>query len=61
MRLHFVLSRPLYLMKPVFRVKVCLPVKAAKFVGEKARVVGWGRTAHGKSDTPGILQVKIHF
>ena len=32
-------------------------MKAAKFVGEKARVVGWGRTAHGKSDTPGILQV----
>ena len=39
---------------------MCLPPAAKKFVGEKATVVGWGRTAHGKSDTPDILQVYCH-
>jgi len=37
-------------------IPVCLPEAAADFVGEKATVVGWGRTAHGQSSTPERLQ-----
>lgn len=37
-------------------IPVCLPDASAKFVGDKATVVGWGRTAHGQSSTPAKLQ-----
>ena len=40
-------------------VPVCLPVPSATWVGEKAVVIGWGRTAHGQVATPAKLQVKI--
>ena len=33
-----------------------MPDASAKFVGDKATVVGWGRTAHGQSSTPAKLQ-----
>ena len=35
---------------------MCLPEAKSKFVGDKATVVGWGRTAHGQSSTPAKLQ-----
>jgi len=36
---------------------VCLPEARASFIGEKAVVIGWGRTAHGQVATPAKLQV----
>ena len=40
---------------------MCLPKLGNKYVGEKATVVGWGRTAHGKAETPSKLQVNASF
>ena len=37
-------------------LKVCLPPAASKYVGDRATVIGWGRTAHGQRDTPDRLQ-----
>jgi len=37
-------------------IPVCLPEAATSYVGDKATVVGWGRTAHGQSSTPDKLQ-----
>ena len=37
-------------------LQVCLPPAASKYVGDRATVVGWGRTAHGQRETPARLQ-----
>ena len=37
-------------------IPVCLPVFEEDFVGKKAVVIGWGRTAHGAISTPSKLQ-----
>lgn len=37
-------------------IPVCLPPAASKYVGDRATVIGWGRTAHGQRDTPDRLQ-----
>jgi len=37
-------------------IPVCLPPFEESFVGEKAVVIGWGRTAHGQIATPSKLQ-----
>ncbi len=37
-------------------IPVCLPENKEAFVGEKAVVIGWGRTAHGQITTPSKLQ-----
>ena len=37
-------------------IPVCLPDFQEEFEGEKATVIGWGRTAHGKILTPSVLQ-----
>ncbi len=37
---------------------MCLPTTGNEYVGKKATVVGWGRTAHGKGATPSKLQVE---
>ena len=39
-------------------VPVCLPEIQTTYVGDKAVVIGWGRTAHGQVATPAKLQVK---
>ncbi|XP_023345139.1 serine proteinase stubble isoform X1 [Eurytemora carolleeae] len=41
-------------------IPVCLPGFRQQFVGEFASVIGWGRTEHGVSQTPSLLQeVKV--
>jgi secreted trypsin-like serine protease len=40
-------------------VPVCLPEPATSYVGEKATVIGWGRTAHGQVATPAKLQASV--
>jgi len=37
-------------------VPVCLPRYRESFVGEYAKVIGWGRTQHGVATTPSVLQ-----
>jgi len=37
-------------------IPVCLPAVKENFVGDKAVVIGWGRTAHGAISTPSKLQ-----